>query len=237
MQKYDIRYAFTKSLPVMFGYVFLGTAFGIVANTAGISLPWAFGASVIVFAGSMQFVLVPLLVSGASLLTVIVTTLFVNSRHMFYGLSFIESFNKMKTKPYMIFALSDETYSVLCSCRNDDPDEKKRDSWFLIALFDQCYWITGTIIGSILGKALPVDFTGIDFSMTALFVVIIIEQILNNRRAALPAAVSGLGAGSLCLLLFGADSFLLPALIITVFAVSIYASAVLKQPEGGAEHE
>ena len=105
----------------------------------------------------MQFVLVPLLASAASPLTVAVTTLFVNSRHVFYGLSFIESFKKMKTQLYMIFSLSDETYSVLCSCKNEDPEEKNRPAWFLINLFDQSYWIIGSVIGALLGQVLPFD--------------------------------------------------------------------------------
>ena len=101
---------------------------------------------------------------AASPLTVAVKTLFVNSRHIFYGLSFIESFKKMKTQLYMIFSLSDETYSVLCSCKNEDPEEKNRPTWFLINLFDQSYWIIGSVIGALLGQVLPFDFTGIDKS-------------------------------------------------------------------------
>ena len=120
MKKY-IKYAFSRTLPVLFGYIFLGIAFGIVLQQAGFNFIWAFCISLFLYAGSMQFVLVPLLASAASPLTVAVTTLFVNSRHVFYGLSFIESFKKMKTQLYMIFSLSDETYSVLCSCKTDQP--------------------------------------------------------------------------------------------------------------------
>ena len=182
MKKY-IKYAFSRTLPVLFGYIFLGIAFGIVLQQAGFNFIWAFCISLFLYAGSMQFVLVPLLASAASPLPVAVTTLFVNSRHVFYGLSFIESFKKMKTQLYMIFSLSDETYSVLCSCKNEDPEEKNRSAWFLINLFDQSYWITGSVIGALLGQVLPFDFTGIDFSMTALFVVILLDQVLRRYRA------------------------------------------------------
>lgn len=127
MKKY-IKYAFSRTLPVLFGYIFLGIAFGIVLQQAGFNFIWAFCISLFLYAGSMQFVLVPLLASAASPLTVAVTTLFVNSRHVFYGLSFIESFKKMKTQLYMIFSLSDETYSVLCSCKNEDPGRKEPTS-------------------------------------------------------------------------------------------------------------
>lgn len=163
MKKY-IKYAFSRTLPVLFGYIFLGIAFGIVLQQAGFNFIWAFCISLFLYAGSMQFVLVPLLASAASPLTVAVKTLFVNSRHIFYGLSFIESFKKMKTQLYMIFSLSDETYSVLCSCKNEDPEEKNRPAWFLINLFDQSYWIIGSVIGALLGQVLPFDFTGIDKS-------------------------------------------------------------------------
>lgn len=223
--KKELRYAFIKSMPVMCGYIFLGIAFGILLQQAGYHFIWALAISLFVYAGSMQFVMVPLLAAAASPLTMAVTTLFVNSRHLFYGLSFIESFKKMKTQPYMIFSLTDETYSVLCGCKNEDPMENHRPAWFLISLLDQSYWVIGSVLGALLGQVLPFDFTGIDFSMTALFVVILMEQILGNPEKARPAAVTGLAAGALCLFIFGADHFLLPALLITVFALTLYSGA------------
>ena len=219
-KKEIIKYAFLKSLPVMAGYIFLGIAFGIVLEEAGYNYLWALFMSVCVFAGSMQFAMVPLMAAGVSPVLMAVTTLFVNGRHIFYGISFVESFGKMKEKLYMIFALTDETYSVLCECKNEDPDEEYRSSWFFIALFDQCYWITGSVIGAILGQALPIDFTGIDFSMTALFVVILIEQIIaGGKKNAFIAFVSILVA-IVMLILLGTSKFLLPALIIVVAIVS-----------------
>lgn len=229
------KYAFTKSLPVMAGYIFLGIAFGILLSEAGYNVIWAFFMSVFVFAGSMQFAMIPLMATGASPITMAVTAFFVNGRHMFYGLSFTESFRKMKQRPYMIFALSDETYSVLCGCRNEDPEEKMRDAWFLIALFDQCYWITGSVIGAILGQALPVDFTGIDFSMTALFVVILLEQILSNPVKNKVVALMGFVVALISLLMFGASGFLLPALVVTVFMVAIYSGVVKGSKGAGGE--
>ena len=222
--KKEFQYAIIKSLPVMCGYVFLGIAFGIVLQQAGYNAIWAFAISLFVYAGSMQFVMVPLLAGAASPVTMAVTTLFVNSRHLFYGLSFVESFKEMKPRLYMIFSLTDETYSVLCSCKNENPEENHHKAWFLISLLDQCYWIAGSIIGALLGQVLPFDFTGIDFSMTALFVVILIEQILSNPSKARLSAVTGLAAGAVCLLIFGSDRFLLPALLITVLCVTLYTT-------------
>ncbi|MCQ2493507.1 MAG: AzlC family ABC transporter permease [Lachnospiraceae bacterium] len=224
--KKNIKYAFPKTLPVMCGYLFLGIAWGIVLEEAGYNYIWAFFISMFVYAGSMQFTMVPLMVAAASPVTMAVTTLFVNSRHLFYGLSFVESFKKIRQRPYLIFGLTDETYSVLCGCKNEDPDEKHRESWFWITLMDQCYWIIGSVLGALLGEFLPFDFTGIDFAMTALFVVILLEQLLKKPK--MNGAVAGFGAlaAVICLFVFGADKFLLPALLITVTFVFIFTCIV-----------
>lgn len=221
----SVKYALIKSLPVMFGFIFLGMAFGIVLSRSGLGFIWAFAISLFVYAGSLQFVLVPLLASGAGLLTVAVTTLFVNSRHIFYGLSFIDEFKRMGKKyPYMIFSLTDETYSVLCSCKNEETPSGTKLEWFLISVFNQCYWVLGSVLGGLIGDIIPFDLTGIDFSMTALFVVILIDQIRGSKTAhhpapgLIPAAVGGV-SGLLCLAIFGAGSFLLPSLIITIAAL------------------
>lgn len=216
-----LKYAFPRTVPVMAGYIFLGIAFGILLQQSGFSFIWAFFISLTVFAGSMQFAMIPLMTTMASPLLMAVTTLFVNSRHLFYGLSFIDSFKKIKERPYMIFSLTDETYSVLCGCKSEDPDEKMRDAWFFIALLDHSYWILGSVIGGLMGAALPIDFTGIDFSMTALFLVILIEQILSNPQSHLPVAIVGILASSILLSIMGADTFLLPSMVLTVFLVCV----------------
>lgn len=222
-----LRFAFLKSIPVMLGYIFLGTAFGILLSQAGYSFLWAFLISLIVYAGSMQFVLVSLLSSAASPLTVIMMTLFINSRHIFYGLSFIDEFKKMKWRyPYMIFSLTDETYSVLCGCNEDTAfnawnADDRRSVWFFISLFHQCYWIFGSVCGALIGQLLPFDFTGIDFSMTALFVVILIEQVYDLKTGKFKYACIGFFTALVCLFIFGADRFLLPALILTVFIIAL----------------
>lgn len=219
--KKKLKYAFPKTVPVLCGYVFLGIAWGIVLEEAGYNYIWAFFISLFVYAGSMQFAMVPLMAAAVSPVTMAVTTLFVNCRHLFYGLSFVESFKKIKQKPYMIFGLTDETYSVLCGCKTTDPEEKERDSWFWITLMNQSYWVLGSVLGALLGEFLPFDFTGIDFAMTALFVVILVEQILTNPKKNLIVAVCGILSAGICLFVFGKDDFLLPALLITVFLVFI----------------
>ncbi len=208
-----VRFAFYKTIPVLLGYLFLGLAFGLLLQEAGYSFWWALLSSGIVYAGSIQFVLVEFLSGGTGLLTVAVMTILINSRHAFYGLSFVEKFRKMKTYPYMIFSLTDETYSLLCSLKVPEGiDEKK--AMFLIALFDQLYWVAGSVLGAALGQVLPFDMTGIDFAMTALFVTIFVDQ-WREAKSHLPAIV-GLCSAAVCLLIFGGSNFILPSLIITV---------------------
>ena len=209
-----VKFAFKTSIPVLCGYIFLGIAFGIMLQNAGFSVLWAFIISLVVYAGSMQFVLVNLLSANAPLYTVAVMTLMINSRHLFYGLSFIERFKAMgKRKPYLIFALTDETYSLLSAVTFPEKVNAK-NATFLISLFNQCYWIIGSVIGAAAGELIPFDMTGIDFSMTALFTVILIEQIKAAQNK-LPVLI-GLCSAVLCLLVFGADQFILPSLILTV---------------------
>ena len=208
--KETVRFAFLKTIPVMLGYLFLGLAFGLLLQEAGYSFWWALLASTIVYAGSIQFVLVSFLGGGTSLPAVAVMTLLINSRHAFYGLSFVEKLRKMKTYPYMVFSLTDETYSLLCSLKTPegiDPNAMR----FWIALLDHSYWIFGSVIGAVIGGVLPFDSTGIDFAMTSLFTVIFVEQWMS-AKCHIPALL-GLGAAAVSLAILGPDNFILPAMI------------------------
>lgn len=209
----EVRFAFAQTIPVLLGYLFLGIAFGLMLNDAGYSFWWAFLASVVIYAGSMQFVLVTLLTGGASLIYTVVMTLFINGRHVFYGLSFIEKFRNMgKMYPYMVFSLTDETYSVLCALKVP-ADLSEKNISFMIALFDHIYWITGGVLGAVIGQLLTFDTTGVDFSMTALFVVIVLNQWMEMKKHG--PALLGAAVGIVCLLILGPDKFLLPALTAT----------------------
>lgn len=209
-RKRDFAFAFRQSVPVMLGYIFLGIAFGLLLQDAGYSFWWALLSSVVIYAGSMQFVLVTLLTGGTGLFYTAIMTLFINGRHIFYGLSFVEKFKKMgKLYPYMIFSLTDETYSVLCGTRT--PEDLHEDKvFFWISFLDHCYWILGSVIGAVAGSYITFDSTGIDFSMTALFIVIVVEQ-WQNAKSHFPA-ILGAGCGIVWLLILGPDRFLLPAL-------------------------
>lgn len=202
--------ALPYTLPVCMGYIFLGIAFGVLMVSGGFHPFWALLMSVCIYAGSMQFVAVDLLAGPFAPLTAALMTLMVNARHIFYGLSMLERFKICgKLKPYMMFSLSDETYSLLCSARVPEGMDKK---WFMffIALMDQLYWIAGTAIGALAGSLIPFDSTGIDFAMTALFIVIFVEQWESTRNH-IPA-VLGLAVTLLCLVIFGPDWFIIAAM-------------------------
>ena len=228
-----VKTAFIKSLPVMAGYVVLAIGFGILMKEAGYGLFWSFLMSFTVYAGSMQFVAVSLLSSGASLISAALTTLMVNARHLFYGVSMIDKYkNAGKKKSYLIFALTDETYSLLCG---DDYPEGEDKHWysFFVSLFNQCYWVIGSIIGSILGSLITFNTAGIDFSMTALFVTVFVEQWLTSKNH-LPA-LAGLFCSVACLMIFGPDGFLIPTMISITIILSLCKNVM--DVSGGVEND
>ena len=159
----------------MTGYLFLGFGFGILMQQHGYGVLWAGAMSLFIYAGSMQYVAVSLLASGAGLLTAALTAFVVNARHLFYGISMVDAYKRAPKKPYLIFALTDETYSLVS--KNQIPDNISRHTYcFLVSLFDHIYWVSGTILGSLAGSLLPINYEGIDFVLTALFVTIFVEQ-------------------------------------------------------------
>lgn len=211
--KKTIPFALIKTIPILLGYLFLGIAYGLLLQKSGWGIFWAFLTSFLIYAGSMQFALVGILTGGLSYLTTAIMTLFINSRHAFYGLSFIERFRKMKgCYPYMVCSLTDETYSLLCSLQK--PEDFTEGQWkqatFFISLADHCYWILGSVLGSLIGQLITFDTTGIDFAMTALFVVICVDQ-WKAAKSHIPALM-GFGCGLVFLALIRSSSFILPAL-------------------------
>ena len=205
-----IKNAFYATIPVMAGYLVLGIGFGMVLRTRGYGILWALAMSVFIYAGSMQYVAIDLLTGGVSLITAAVTTLAVNARHLFYSISMIDKYKNQKRKNFLIFTLTDETYSLVCS---EVPDGTDASSYyFYVSLFDYIYWIGGSAIGSVLGSELPIRTEGVDFALTALFLTVFVEQWLTTKNHL--SAIIGVGASVVCLLLFGSDQFLIPAMIL-----------------------
>lgn len=224
MMRTYIKKAFPSTLPVLAGYIFLGVAYGIAMKENGFGVPWVLLASALIYGGSMQFALIAQLSQPFSPLTVALMTLLIQARHIFYGISMLDEYKDSgKFKPYLIFSLTDETYSLVVRGAPKDVDKHR---WFTaISMLDQCYWVTGSVLGAILGSLLPVSLlTGIDFAMTALFTVIVTEQTMDAVQAvkkgsmtlfdAIFPPVLGTVATLGSLLLVGTGSFLLLAMAV-----------------------
>ena len=205
-----IKNAFIKSIPIMCSYLFVSMAYGMMMEEAGFHWYYSLAISLTVYTGAFQFVLITFLSSGASILTIALTAFFMNSRQTFYSISFVDEFRKMgKRMPYMIHTMTDETYAVNLTL--DSVGKEKEDTMFLVALFSRCYWMLGAVVGGVLGQVIPFDMEGIDFCMTALFLIIFIDQWEKNKNHV--PAVLGLAVAFICLLLIGPQNFMLPALL------------------------
>lgn len=228
MNRRAFQAAFPRTIPVMAGYLVLGAGYGLLLQSRGYSFLWAIFMSTTIYAGSMQYVAVDLLSSGAALLSAGLMTLMVNARHLFYGLSMLEKYRPIRgiKKLCLIHTLTDETYSLLCTAQ--PPEDVEPEAFYLwISLLNQLYWVVGSALGGLLGQALPFDTTGVDFAMTALFVVIFTDQWLS-RKNHLPALI-GVGVSVLSLLCFGPERFLIPAM------AGIAALLMLLRPHMGEE--
>ncbi len=230
MIKKAFRSAFPYTVPLFFGYLFLGAAFGILLTSKGFGIGWAVLMSTIICAGSMQYACIPMLTTPTNLFTVALLTLIVNARHLFYGLSMIEKFRGMKKKkPYMIFSLTDETYSLLCGTHA--PEDVAEDwFYFFISLLNHSYCIFGTLVGAVFGSMANINAKGIDFAMTALFVAIFTEQweSVSDHTPAL----TGILATVVSLILFGSENFILAAMIMIFLLLTLFRKRLEK---GGDE--
>jgi len=145
----------------------------------------------------------------------------VNARHLFYGISMLDKYKHTgKRKPYLIFALTDETYSLVCRDTIGVPPEKNNDYYLLVSLFDHFYWVAGSVLGAVLGSLVKFNSEGIDFALTALFVTVFLEQWLTSKKHA-PALI-GVGVSVICLVIFGADRFLIPAMLIIALILCLW---------------
>ena len=229
----ELKYALGKTIPIMFSYLFLSMAFGIMMNQAGFPFYWAYLVSLTVYTGAFQFVIVSFLSAGAGIATIAFTALAMNCRHMFYGVTFLKEFKSMgKRYPYMIFSMTDETYALYCSL--EYPEELDHHQvMFDIAWLSRVYWLIGTLVGALLGQIIPFDFEGVDFCMTALFVTILIDQWKKTEDHA-PAVIGGVSA-VVFLLIFGAARFMLPSLMVTTALLLIFTPGenILKTADDG----
>lgn len=212
MNRKALKVAFRDTIPVLTGYLFLGMGFGILLAEKDYGIGWAFFMALFMFAGSGQYLAVSLLASQASLVSTAIATLLVNARHLFYGISLVDTYKDAgRKKAYMIFGLTDETYSLVT--QNQPPEGVSRHSYcFLVTFLDHIYWICGCVLGNIAGATLPISFEGVEFVLTALFVTMFVEQWLDNKDHR--PAIIGVMSTALCLAVFGSELFLIPSMVL-----------------------
>ena len=218
-----LRAAFPSTIPIMAGFLFLGMTYGVYMVQSGLRFWYPMLTSLTVFGGSLEFVIVSLLQGAFNPLQALMMTLMIQARHLFYGVSMLDKYRgTVLKKLYMIFGLCDETFSVNCTA--EIPPHVDR-GWFMffVTLLDQFYWFAGATLGALFGMLIRFNTRGLDFSMTALFVVIFMEQWKKDRQHI--SALIGLALPALCLLLFGAERFLLPSM-----AAILVALALLEKP-------
>ena len=229
--KNSFKYSLERSVPILIGFFPVGTVYGLMMSAAGYNFLWSAAASLFVYAGSLQMLMISFFRSDMSILTIAVTALLLNSRHMFYGLSFIEKFRSYGGwKWFLIYGMPDESYSLLCSYVPREGVEEKWVHIFSTGLI-WIYWIAFSVLGGLVGQLITFDTTGIDFALTALFIVILLDQIKSTGMK-LPALIGGVSS-MLCIIILGRDNFLLPSLAVTVLVLLILRNKL----EGDAENE
>ena len=219
MNRKALKTVFLDTVPVLTGYLFLGAGFGILlSEKTGLGIGWAATMALFMFAGSGQYLAVSLIADHASVISAAIATFLVNARHIFYGISLLGPYKGAgKKKTYMIFGLTDETYSLVT--QNDPPEGMKRHTYcFLVTLLDHIYWITGCCLGNLL-SLLPISFEGVEFVLTALFVTMFVEQWLSHKNH-LPAII-GVGSTLLCLAIFGQNIFLIPSMAMIAVLLTV----------------
>ena len=229
--KNSLIYAFGRSIPVMVGYFPVGIAYGILMANLGYSFIWSAFSSLIVYAGSLQMLMVSFLMNNVPIITIVITSLLLNSRHIFYGISFVDKFKKYGFwKVFLIYGMSDENYSLLCSYKEQDGVNEKWVHIFSAGLI-WFYWVLFSGLGGLIGGLITFNTAGIDFALTALFVVILIEQI-KGAASKLPVII-GILSSVLWIAVVGPDQFLLPSLLSTV-AVLIGRKGKISEPKEDA---
>ena len=231
----SFRFALLQVAPLLFSYLFVGLAAGLLLHEAGYGVLWSFFSALLVYAGSMQIVMVSLLTSGAPLPMIAAMGFFINARHMFYGIGFVERFRAAGgwRYPYMALTMTDETYSVLCSVRYPpDVDGSKAD--FYIQLLCHLFWVFSCTMGALAGSLLPADLSGIEFSATAFFVAVVVSQ-WQQADSHIPA-VTGLLSAVAFYFLIGPENFILPALSASLVALVLLRRRVADGEKRGAPH-
>ena len=229
MRTKALKAAFPHTIPIMMGFLFLGMTYGIYMNVSGFSFWYPFLMSLTIFAGSMEFVTVNLLLGAFHPLQALLMTLMINARHLFYGISMLDKYKGTGLKKlYLIFGMCDESFSINYTA--DIPDDVDK-GWFMtwVTILNQFYWVLGATLGGIFGSFIHFNTEGLEFVMTALFVVIFLEQWLKDKNHT--SAIVGLIVSVLCLVLFGKDDFIIPSMLGILGVMTIFRKPLEKGGE------
>ncbi len=220
------KFAFPKTLPILAGFLFLGFSYGVFMNVKGFSFVYPMLMALTIFGGSLEFVAVTMLLGTFAPLQTLLVTLIIQARHIFYGISMLEKYRGTGLKKlYLIFGMCDESFSINYSTNIPENIDK---SWvmFFVTLLNQFYWVLGATLGGLFGSFITFDIKGLEFVMTALFVIIFLEQWLKEKKHY--TAIIGLVSSAICLLIFGSESFLVPTLISILFLLSVLRRPIEK---------
>lgn len=221
-----LRAAFPHTIPIFAGFWFLGMTYGIYMNVSGFSFWYPLLMSLTIFGGSLEFVAVSMLLGTFAPLQTLIMTLMIQARHLFYGIAMLDKFKGMGWKRfYLIFGMCDESFSINCSVEIPEDVDK---GWFMffVTLLNQIYWVSGATLGGLLGSLIHFNTEGLDFAMTAMFVAIFMEQWMKEKKHY--TALIGLTASAVCLLLFGADSFMIPTMVCILCFLTIFRRPIEK---------
>lgn len=224
-----LKAAFPYTIPVLTGFIFLGIAYGILMNSKGYGVGWTALMSFMAFAGSAQYLAITFLTSAFNPVYALLMTLMINARHLFYGISMLDKYKGTgKLKPYLIFGLCDETFSIVCST---EPPEEVNRNWFnfFITLLNHCYWVLGSVLGGMLGSIISFNTKGLDFVLTALFVVIFVGQWKTQKNH--KPAVIGVLCSIVCLIVFGQSNFVIPSMIAILLVLKIFQKECVEENE------
>lgn len=213
MKRKAFKAALPHTLPICVGFLVLGMSYGFLMRSKGFSFVYPMLMSLFIFAGSMEFVTVDLLLSAFHPWHALALALMVNARHLFYGISMLQKYRGTGLKKlYLIYGMCDESFSINCAVSPPDVDQ----GWFMffVTLLNHIYWVVGATSGALLGYLIRFDTTGIEFVMTALFVVMFLNQWKATKRHG--AALAGIGCSLICLLVFGSGNFIIPAMVLIV---------------------
>ncbi len=225
----EFKFALKKVAPVLFSYLFVGIASGLLLKNSGYSAFWAFVSGAFIYAGSMQIVMVPLLAAGTPLWTLAIMALFINGRHIFYGIGFVNEFSEIRKKSriqhlYMMLTVTDETYSVLCSLNCPEKYDRHKVELYVLASA-HILWILSCTLGAVAGEIIPFDTTGIEFSATVFFICIVVDQW--KRFPSKIPAVTGAVCALIMIVILGSETFLIPALIVSLIILVLARDKVL----------